>query len=159
MARMRLTAAAVQRIKAPASVRVEYWDAILPGFGLRVTENGVKSWFMMYRVDGRRRRYTLGTYPKVSLAKARERAQTAFDRIDEGGDPAGEKTDRRRARLDTVEGVVDLFIERYAKRKNRTWKQTEALFKSHVLPFWGKRDIATIRKRDVIELLDEAVSV
>ena len=44
MARMKLTAAAVERVKPPASGRTEYWDALLPGFGLRVTANGDKSW-------------------------------------------------------------------------------------------------------------------
>ena len=85
MARMKLTAAAVERIKPPPAGRVEYWDALLPGFALRVTANGMKSWVVMYRVHGRRRRYTLGAYPKLSLAKARENAKAAFDDIDENG--------------------------------------------------------------------------
>ncbi len=157
MARMKLTAAAVERVKPPASGRTEYWDALLPGFGLRVTANGAKSWCVMYRVGGRRRRYTLGTFPRLKLAKAREKAQTAFDDVDKGGDPAADKSDRRAQGVDTVEGVIALFIERYAKPKNRTWPETERVFKRQVVPLWGKRDIASIRKRDVIELLDAAL--
>ena len=42
----RLTAAAVERIKPPSTGRVEYFDAMLPAFGLRVTERGHKSWIV-----------------------------------------------------------------------------------------------------------------
>ena len=154
MARMKLTAAAVDRIKPPATGRTEYWDLLLPGFVLRVTANGAKSWAVMYRVHGRRRRYTLGSYPNLSLAKARERAKAAFEAIAIGGDPGAAKADRRASRVDAFESVVANFIERYAKPNNRSWAVTAALFNRHVLPRWGDLDINTIRKRDVVELLD-----
>ena len=40
MPTLKLTQAAVERLKPPASGRVEYWDSQLPGFGLRVSAPG-----------------------------------------------------------------------------------------------------------------------
>jgi hypothetical protein len=36
MPTLKLTQAAVDRLRAPTSGRVEYWDSQLPGFGLRI---------------------------------------------------------------------------------------------------------------------------
>ncbi len=58
----RLTTVGVERLKPPASGRVDYADAVLPGLHLRVTEKGRKSWSVVYRVNGRQRRMTLGAY-------------------------------------------------------------------------------------------------
>ena len=99
----------------------------------------------MYRADGKKRRLTPGKFPQLTLAKAREKVQAAFESVDVGGDPAREKADRRTQGVDAVEGVIALFIERYAKVKTRRWKETEALFEHHVVPVWGKRDIGAIR--------------
>jgi hypothetical protein len=75
MPSVRLLARTVQSIKPPASGRVEYWDKDLHGFGLRVSETGRKSWVAIYRHNGLSRRVTLCSYPTVSLADAREKAQ------------------------------------------------------------------------------------
>ena len=77
----KLTAAAVERLKAPATGRAEHFDASLPGFALRITANGHKSFVVFYRLAGRQRRYTIGTYhPKIlTLADARAKASDVLD--------------------------------------------------------------------------------
>lgn len=68
----KLTAQTVQSLK-PQTQRVDYFDSMMPGFGLRVTPAGVRTWFFMYRVNGKRqRRWTIGRFPTLSLADARE---------------------------------------------------------------------------------------
>ena len=66
----KLTAAAVERFRAPKRGRAEYFDEVLTGLSLRITENGRKSWSVMYRHGGRLRRMTLGTYPALGLKEA-----------------------------------------------------------------------------------------
>ena len=75
MPRKMLTAVAVERIKAPKSGRVEHFDKLLPGFALRVTSGGAKSWVIFYRLAGVQVRQTLGKYPALDLADAREAAR------------------------------------------------------------------------------------
>ena len=81
MPQKRLTARAVDAILPPENGRVEYWDATFPAFGLRVTEKGSKSWVLMYRREGRLRRFTVGSYPRLSLADARDKARAALHEI------------------------------------------------------------------------------
>ena len=49
--------------------------------------------------------------------------------------------------------VVELFIARHAKR-NKTWRDTQAVFALHVIPYWGNRLITEITRADVARLLD-----
>ncbi len=53
------------------------------------------------------------------------------------------------------QSVVDDFIEKYAKPRNRRWAETARTFEVNVIPAWGKRPIASIIRRDVIELLEK----
>jgi hypothetical protein len=49
MARIKFTAATIDAIR-PTDKRVDYFDATLQGFGLRVTSTGAKTWFYWYRL-------------------------------------------------------------------------------------------------------------
>ena len=74
----RLTSIGIERVRPPARGRADYADAVLPGLHLRVTEKGHKSWSVMYRVNGKQRRMTLGSYPKLDLSQARAAAREAL---------------------------------------------------------------------------------
>jgi integrase len=153
---MKLTDLAVASVKPPASGRIEIWDAMLPGFGLRVSEKGSKSWVVLYRVRGRatgKRRLTLGRYPIISLAKARERARHIFEAASEGVDPA-EALMPVREPAPSFEKVAEQFIRRYAKPKNRGWHRQQVDLAREFTPHWGKRPIDTITRRDVLDALD-----
>ncbi len=154
MARVKLTAAAVERLTSRGKDRIEYFDQTFPSFGVRVTARGSKSWFVYYRIGGRLRRLTLGTFPVDKLAEAREKARNALKMVEHGIDPAKVKEREKAERLDTVRRVVAEFIERHAKARNRSWRQTEAVFEKEVLPDWGDRPIKSITRRDVRDLLD-----
>ena len=45
--------------------QIDHWDTVLRGFGVRVSAQGRKTWVVRYRVHGRQRRLTLGTYPSL----------------------------------------------------------------------------------------------
>ena len=120
--RQRLTDLSVDKAKPPLNGRLEIWDAMLPGFGLRITDKGKKSWVVMYRLGGRsarKQRLTLGSYPRLSLAKAREQARDALLQVSKGIDPALKAKELQHA--DTFEIVATQFIERHAKPKNKGW--------------------------------------
>jgi integrase len=161
MAKTKLTAPFVDRAKAPKSGRVEYFDTLLPGFALRVTDKGTKSWVVFYRIDGKQVRRTLGKYPALDLAKARQAARESLELAAKGTDARAvareRKTAASRARRNTVAVVVEQFIERHAKLKTRSWQATDSIFRRHVLPVWGDRPIDSITRRDVHELLDGLV--
>ena len=154
MPKARLTAASVERLKPPAKGRIEHWDNLLPGFGLRVSETGAKTWVLMYRVGRRQRRMTLGKYPALGLARAREKAREALDQLDHGTDPAAHRRGLQGGAADTFEAVADLFLERYARRHQRIPERTEYLIEKYVTPEWKGRKLESIGRGDVALLVD-----
>ena len=154
MPKARLTAASVERLRPPAKGRIEHWDSLLPGFGLRVSETGSKAWILMYRVGRRQRRLTLGKYPALGLAKARERAREALDQLDHGTDPAAHRRGLQGGSTDTFESVAGLFIDRYARRHQRIPERTEYLIEKYVTPQWKGRKLESIGRGDVAILVD-----
>jgi hypothetical protein len=65
----------IKTLTAPAGKRVEIFDQKISGLVLRVSSQGRKTWVLRYRTDsGRQPRFTIGTYPALKLADARDEA-------------------------------------------------------------------------------------
>jgi integrase len=155
MPSVKLTAMSVANAKAPERGRIEYWDAALPGFGLRITDKGAKSWTVLFRVRGQLRRMTLGHYPDLPLAAARDRARDVLREVEKGNDPARAKAEERRREADLFQSVIEEFVERHAKPNNRGWERQNRDLRREFLPHWRHRPIDSIRRRDILELLDK----
>ncbi|MBO6903576.1 MAG: DUF4102 domain-containing protein [Parvibaculum sp.] len=70
---MRLTEISLKTLQPPVKGQVTYTDDTLPGFGVRISQGGVKSFVV---VHGRnRKRTTIGRYPTISLQDARKAAK------------------------------------------------------------------------------------
>src|SRR5829696_2790213 len=121
MPKLRLTAAAINRFRPPEAGQIEYFDAHLPAFGLRVSYSGTKAWFVTTRVDRKLTRITLGRYPTLSLAEAREKAREVVEQAKGGTDPrriAAEERRRKEAERRTTFGSVAAhFMQRYVERE------------------------------------------
>lgn len=154
MPTVNLTAQAVERLKRPESGQVDYFDEKNPGFGLRISHGGKRAWILLYRKKGelKKRRLTLGEFPAMSLADAREAMREHLVDRDRGGDPATEKQARKQA--PTFKDIAMEYLERHAKVEKRTWRKDELALNKDVLPAWGHRKAQEIRRRDVIALLD-----
>jgi len=153
-----LTHATVSALKAPATGQSDFWDTRKPGFGIRVSKGGTKTWLLMYRQHGRKRRLTLGRFPDLSVADARARATGTLGDVVKGANPAEE---RARAKADPTFGeLAELYIERHAriKKKPRSVAEDEHMLKADLLPAWKERKLPAIGRRDVIALLDEVVA-
>jgi integrase len=148
----KLTDAFVKTLAAPQKERIEVRDAEIPGFALRVTEKGAKSWILIYQLRGRKCRLTLGSYPDLSLAEARKRARQHRGEVERGEDPAASKRSARAAQ--TVGEAAAVYIERYAKPNKRTWTADEWAFRKYILPYWRDRKLREIQRVDVINLLE-----
>src|SRR5262245_14488821 len=86
-----LTDLKIRKLTPDPTKRVEVWDARVPAFGIRVSLNGNRSFVLLYRHRGRRRRMTIGRYPVLSLSEARNRAIEALGQVARGADPQEQK--------------------------------------------------------------------
>ena len=158
MARMKFTDSAVAEAAAgPGAARAEFWDTELPGFGLRISENGRKSWQLMYRIDGRKRRMTLGRYPALPLELARDTAFEALREVAKGRDPAAERAALTGGAM-TFEALARAYIERYAKPRKQSWAVDERMIERDLLPAWRRKPADSLTRRDVIELVDRVAA-
>ncbi len=147
----------------PGATRREIPDGLLPSLYLVVQPTGAKSWAVRYRIGGKPRKLTLGTYPGIDLACARDLARKALVAVAEGIDPGERKRASKRSTdaldRDLFENVAESFIERHAKPNTRpsTSRETERIIRRDVVPIWRGRPVQHITKRDVIDLLDRIV--
>jgi integrase len=150
-----LTVLAVEKAKA-TTVRREVPD-VLAGLYLVVQPSGAKSWAVRYRAAGKPRKYTIGSYPAIDLASARDLARKTLVAVAEGRDPAQEKMARKTpAERDTVEKVAAEFIQRHVRANTRpsTAREVVRLLEKEIVPAWKGRLITEIGRRDIIELMD-----
>jgi integrase len=105
---------------------------------------------------------TLGSTDSLSLAAARAAAATLRHRLDQGADVTAVTgvTPVSGGGSDKVETMVASFLELHAYRKTRpsTARATECMLNNIVLPAWRGRTIDSIRKRDVIELVESVAA-
>lgn len=155
-----LTTKAIESLKPDPDKRLEMPDPALAGLYLIVQPTGVKSWALRYRFDGKPAKLTLGRWPVMGVADARVAATASLDVLDHGRNPADEKKATAAATVQTdrdkVAAVIDLFLKRHASH-NRRGDDVAAMFRREVLAKWGARNIQSITKRDVIDVLDVIV--
>jgi integrase len=150
-----LTALMVEKAKPRPGARYDLPDGPggIPGLALRVTERGVKTYSLRYRLHITMRRVTLGKHPVLSLGDARARAREALRLVEEGKDPAALAEAEGQAARRTVAAVVAAYVEKRLKPRARRWADVEAMLRRDVVAAWGSRPIAEITKRDVRDLI------
>jgi integrase len=158
MVRNRLTDRKLRALKRE-SKRYEVMDSDVPGFGVRVSETGQKSFILIARYPGSPNptRRTLGEYPSLSLESARGRARDWRDLIRKGLDPKAENERLRRLELrkqqTTFAAVAEDYIERHVKGQRKA-KDTEREIRKELISRWGERPVTSLAREDVITLVE-----
>lgn len=137
------------------------WDTEIKGFGLRIRPSGRKVYLVEYRPDGGgrkapKRRYTIGQHGSPWVPeKARKEAIRILGLAQSGQDPAKERSEARRREGETVSELLGVFIEKYAKRKQRSWQESERVFNREVKPAFGSKRVEDITRQDVLRLINK----
>ena len=150
---MGLTDLTVRKM-VPQKRRYEVSDG--KGLFIRVAPSGKKSWIFRYPFDGIYRRMTLGQYPGVSLAEAREKHGKAMMDIQRSIDP-GEELQAIKAKRKAAPTFSDLLDEIWEveMQHKKSGGATRKLLEKNAAPTWGKRKVADIKRRDIVILLDK----
>lgn len=119
---------------------------------LLVHPNGSKYWRLRYRHLGTEKMLALGKYPEVSLSEAREKRDEARKLNSAGIDPCEQK----RVKKATPETANTFeMVARQWHSSNKKWSESHSekvlkSLESHVFPYIGSREIATLQTPDLL---------
>jgi integrase len=168
MPTLKLTQAAVNNLKPPMRGRIEVWDSQLPGFGLRISDTGRKTWQAFYRVGGKMVREKLGTLAQIqNVAGARELARQSMTKARSGAHPVEDRRRREEEercqaeaeearRKNTLAAAIDRYLaERPSDRSRRPMRAEYLAETARTL----KRDVkqSTLGKRSLDEIASEDI--
>ncbi len=151
-----LTARAVEKMQPDPDRRLEIPDGLLPGLYLVVQPTGAKSWAVRFRANGKTAKVTLGRFPAIKLAKAREFARDQFEAVAMGRDPAAEKRlakGRQTIALPTTVGeLCDRYIDLHLKPNVRRWENARGEINNHIRPRLGSLALTALTRAHVREM-------
>ena len=164
---MSLTDAAIRSAK-PGAKPIRLFDS--GGLYLEVAPSGGKWWRLKYRIDGKEKRLSLGTYPDVPLAGrkvkesgtwidgARERRDKARQLLAEGIDPSAHRKAVRRTKTENAANSFEAVAREWHRKFAARWtvshseKNMRALERD-VFPWLGSRPIADLTAPDLLKIL------
>ena len=138
------------------------------GLHLFITPAGGATWRVKYRIDGKEKLYSVGTYPLISLAAARVELGEIKGLLLEGKDPVSHRRVSRAVQTANTENTFRAIAEEWLAMKQKEWSavhhaKSARAFERDVYPSIGKLPIAEItpaivakavediNKRDVLE--------
>ncbi|HEY6870127.1 MAG TPA: Arm DNA-binding domain-containing protein, partial [Novosphingobium sp.] len=165
MARRAITKTAVDEL--PATGRQHFlWDVSPPGFGVRVSPAGVKSYIYQYRIGGRSGqavRTTIGRHGELTVDQARKLAHKLAEKVREAVDPVKAKRAALQAEREAKAAAKDLAFDAYCKLYLERRVEGEGMaskgniemaFRLHATPVLKSKPLPEITKRDISAVLD-----
>jgi hypothetical protein len=157
-----LTVLGLKNQSCPKSGQVVVWDKVQIGLSVQFSHGGTKSYRSTFKLNGRPVTRTLGRVGELDvdketdLATARELVRKDRVAAKAGTDP---RIQQQLAKTDeiTFEQMVNEFITKRCKPRQRSWDQTERILKNNCAN-WLQRPVGSISKREVIALLDDFVA-
>ncbi|HGM7082641.1 TPA: tyrosine-type recombinase/integrase [Serratia marcescens] len=128
------------------------------GLYLLVNTNGSRYWRLKYRVMGREKLLSIGVYPDISLALARQKRDEARKVLAEGNDPSAVKKAEKQAKKIAAENTFESIAREWHKAKADRWSlryRDEIIdtFEKDIFPYIGLRPIAEIKPLELLETL------
>jgi integrase len=146
MPRIRLTEAAVAKLKPTENRQIDYFDQGLPGLVLRISYGGTRSWRVLYYEKRKAKTRGIGRYPIIDLKTAREKARLFLE---------NPQLALRKVIDHTFNLVADDFLKRHVEANGlRSQAAIKRCLHRYVFPHWQDKPISEIRRADVTTLLD-----
>ncbi|BBB99013.1 tyrosine-type recombinase/integrase [Bradyrhizobium elkanii] len=144
--RRKLTDMYVQALKGGARNEL-IWDERCPHLALSVRTTGYKSWSVIYRHSGKPRWFLLGDVRDIGLADARKMYAKVMLDVANGKDPVAERQAQRDS--GTFADLARTYVELWAKKHNKSYRQAERLVARYLLPRLGKLKANQVSRSDV----------
>lgn len=124
------------------------------GLYLEVSPAGGKWWRLKYRIAGKEKRLSLGTYPETGLKEARDKRDAARKLVAANIDPSAKRQADKAALLVTASNTLESVARAWLAWRADSWTQgtfdaIEATFERYVFPECGATPITGIKPADV----------
>lgn len=128
------------------------------GLYLEIAPSGGKWWRYKYRFSGKENRLSLGTYPDVSLAQARDKHRDARKLVADGISPSENrkaiKAADKLSDVNSFELISRAWWQSHMKEKSDGHKQKVIRrFELYLFPWIGNKPIATITPPQLLEAI------
>jgi integrase len=139
-----------------ADRRITIWDTELPGFGLRVSRTGERTYVVKLRVCGRQRWVTIGRHGPWTPELARREAFRVLSDAARGLDPYNRVPQDRTL---TVADLCDLYVtEGSSHKKESTRRSDTGRIEHHIKPLLGALRVIAVSRGDIERLLQDIIS-
>lgn len=130
------------------------------GMYLEVAPSGGKWWRLKYRIDGKEKRISLGTYPEIGLKEARERREAARRLLAHGVDPSAHRQATRAASEALRENTFEALAREWYGVKAGKWADTYrdkilSRLERFIFPPLGARPLTEITASELLAVLRE----
>ncbi len=135
------------------------------GLYVSVAPSGKKSWRYQYTMDGKRPEVTIGGFPEIGVAEAREKHAVYRAMVERGIDPAqhkqAAKSERKiRAADSEAADIFEVFskvwiAEKMASKSATYRKQCLSFLERFVWPDIGGKRLSEIKPRDVLQIIEK----
>lgn len=130
------------------------------GMHLLVSPNGSKLWRMKYRIAGKEKMLAFGSYPEVSLGKAREKRLEARKLLADGTDPSLAKKEAKRNQRLKDAHTFEVIAREWHEKKKAGWSPRYAAtllmqLESNLLPQLGHLPIGDITPPILLDALQQ----
>lgn len=131
------------------------------GLYLEVTPSGGKLWKLKYRFNGKEKKYSIGKYPSVTLAKARTIKEDLKTLISDGIDPNEKKKKDKQSQKLKDNKQINTFEKLALQRLNKVrediseshYKRMLRGFENDCFPYVGSKSIDEVTADDIIEIM------
>lgn len=152
---MALTNVSVQSAK-PKDKPYKLFDG--GGMYLEVAPSGSKWWRLKYRIEGKEKRISLGTYPEISLKDARERRDLARKQLANGVDPSASRKAAKVARVSESTNTLEAVAREWFSKHSTGWAISHSSkvigrLQNDVFPWLGQRPVADITAPELLAVL------
>lgn len=127
------------------------------GLTFTLSARGTASWLLRYRWGGKQRELTLGRYPDIGLAKARELAATKRVEVMGGKDVAAVKRIEKieRAMANTFKELAEDYMQKVAPSKSARYQaELRRYLDKDILPRIGVLPAAEIKPSEIVALIE-----
>lgn len=128
------------------------------GLFLLLQPNGSRWWRFRYRVDGKEKLLSLGTYPDVGLQEARSRRDEARQELAAGIDPSAKRKAEKVARADDAANTFEAIAREWFAQFSPSWAKSHAgkvirRIERDLLPWIGTQPISMITAPELLRCL------